>query len=112
VTISSYYAYNGNSCPVLASLLQNRPVIVSIDGANTYWQFYRSGILNNCGPSNTLNHGVQVIGLYSFANGTSYYVIKNSWGSGWGEMGKMRIDRNVQNGNLCLICSYIYYSIL
>lgn len=110
--IRSYYAFNGNSCSTLTSLLKVRPVIVSLDGTNKYWQFYSSGILDYCGSSNTLNHGVQVIAIYSFPNGTNYYVIKNSWGSGWGEQGKMRLDRNINGGNICSICSFMYYSIL
>jgi hypothetical protein len=110
--ISRYYSYIGNSCSTLLNLIQTRPITASIDAVNQYWQFYSSGILNNCGTSNSLNHAVQIIGLYSFSNGTSYYVIKNSWGTGWGEKGKIRIDRNVQSGNLCLVCSYPYYTII
>jgi C1A family cysteine protease len=112
LSISSYYSYDGNSCSVLESALKSRPVLASVDGINQIWQFYTSGILNQCGTRNILNHAVQVIGFSSFKNGTSYYVVKNSWGTDWGEGGKIRIDRNVQNGNLCLICSYIYYSII
>lgn len=110
--IRSYFGYNGTSCSVLENALKTRPVLASVDGINRFWQFYSSGILNNCGTRNVLNHAVNVIGLYAFKNGTSYYVVKNSWSRYWGEEGMIRIDRSVQKGNLCLICSFPYYSIL
>lgn len=91
VSVQSFFAYNGNSCTILESTLKKRPVMVSIDALNPYWQFYSSGILSKCG--NTLNHAVQVIGYSSFSNGTTFYLVKNSWGSSWGEGGKIRIDR-------------------
>ena len=64
--------------------MKKRPVIVSVDGANSYWQFYSSGILTDCGSNNVLNHGVQVVGIYQYSNGTNYYLLKNSWGTSWG----------------------------
>lgn len=82
--IKSYTGFNGNSCNTLTSMLMLRPVIVSVDGANLYWQFYSTGILSFCGYNNVLNHGVQVIGIVKFLNGTNYYIIKNSWGTNWG----------------------------
>jgi KDEL-tailed cysteine endopeptidase len=59
-----------------------------------------------------LNHAVNVIGYYSLTNGTSFYLVKNSWGSGWGENGLIRVNATANKGNLCGICSYIYYSII
>lgn len=79
VGITSYFGYNGTSCSILENALKTRPVLASVDGLNIYWMFYSSGILSNCGTPNTLNHAVHVVGLYSYANGTSYYVVKNSW---------------------------------
>lgn len=92
-------------------MLQMRPVSVSVDGTNFYWQFYRRGVLSSCGTNNRLNHGVQVVGMDSDASG-SWWIAKNSWGAEWGEGGYIRLDRNVNGGNICLICSFIYHSLL
>lgn len=93
-------------------MLLLRPVVVSLDGVNFYWQFYSSGVLSQCGSNNVLNHGVQVVGMQSFSNGSAWWVVKNSWGSNWGENGFMRLDKSTSSGNICLICSYIYHSLL
>lgn len=107
--ISSYLAYKGTSCSFLESMLQMRPVSVSVDGVNFYWQFYRRGVLSNCGRSNKLNHGVQVVGMGQEGN-SSWWIAKNSWGTEWGENGYIRLDNTVNQGNICLVCSYIYHS--
>jgi len=90
-------------------LLRSRPVLVSLSALDQYWQFYSSGILSVCGQG-PLNHGVQVTGVFDYGNGTNYYEAKNSWGVGWGMQGYIRIDRNIDNGNLCQICSFPSHS--
>jgi cathepsin F len=58
-------------------------------------QFYNGGIIDedssSCDPQG-LNHGVTLVG-YGSENGSDYWVIKNSWGTGWGEEGYFRMAR-------------------
>jgi C1A family cysteine protease len=44
------------------------------------------------------NHAVTTVG-YGHENGIDYYIIKNSWGTGFGENGYFRVQANV--GNVC-----------
>ena len=76
----------------LATALNGRTVSVAVDASK--WQLYSSGVFSNCGTS--LNHGVLAVG-YS----DSYWIIKNSWGTGWGEQGYIRLAR----GNTCGVLS-------
>ena len=53
------------------------------------------------------DHAVQVVG-FGVENGTEYFILKNSWGKGWGENGFMRIEAREDYG-LCGLywnCSY------
>ncbi len=56
----------------------------------TNWSKYGSGIFDNCAKH--LNHNVLLIGMTE-----SFYKIKNSWGTSWGEQGFIRLAL----GNTC-----------
>ena len=67
----------------------------------TTFQSYRSGIVTSC-VNRQINHGVLAVG-YDTANVPPYWIIKNSWGTSWGEDGYLRLAKG---SNQCLITSY------
>ncbi|XP_041862278.1 procathepsin L [Melanotaenia boesemani] len=86
------------------------PITVAIDADHSSFLFYSSGIYDepNCDP-NHLSHAVLLVG-YGSDDGQDYWIIKNSWGTSWGEGGYMRLTRNGKN--TCGIASYALYPIL
>jgi len=62
------------------------------------WQSY-SGILTSC--DNRVDHCVQVVG-YGDEGASSYWKVRNSWNTNWGEAGHIRIKFG---SNLCQINS-------
>lgn len=79
------------SCPNLQTAIQSHPVGVSADATN--WSRYSSGVFSNCGRN--LNHDILLVGYTS-----TYWLIKNSWGTSWGEKGFIRLA----SGNTCGVC--------
>ncbi|KAL2593143.1 hypothetical protein AAZX31_12G122900 [Glycine max] len=91
--IKGYEKVPPNSEKTLQKAVANQPVSVSIDANGEGFMFYSSGIYNGeCGTE--LDHGVTAVG-YGIANGTDYWLVKNSWGTQWGEKGYVRMQRGV-----------------
>ncbi|XP_053286125.1 procathepsin L [Pleuronectes platessa] len=86
------------------------PITVAIDADHASFLFYSSGIYDEptCNPNN-LSHAVLLVG-YGSDGGQDYWIIKNSWGSSWGEGGYMRMVRD--GSNTCGIASYALYPII
>ena len=66
------------------------PVAIAV-AASMKWQFYMGGILK-CNFPGALNHGVELVGHNFEANDDGYWLVKNSWGTGWGEKGYIRLN--------------------
>ena len=57
---------------------------MAIDAGGSDFQFYYSGVFTgDCGTD--LDHRVTVVGYGTSDDGTKYWLIKNSWGIGWGK---------------------------
>ncbi|XWS41199.1 hypothetical protein CRYUN_Cryun17cG0059700 [Craigia yunnanensis] len=91
VTISGYKTVPENNEKSLQDAVADQPVSVAIDAGGYEFQLYSEGVFTGfCG--NQLNHGVAVVG-YGEDCGTKYWLVKNSWGTNWGESGYIRMQR-------------------
>uniref|UniRef100_A0A3Q3JGR2 Uncharacterized protein n=1 Tax=Monopterus albus TaxID=43700 RepID=A0A3Q3JGR2_MONAL len=97
---------SGDEAALMKAVTAVGPVSVA-DAGQASFQFYQSGIYYDpsC-SSRVLNHGVLVVG-YVNAKTKSYWVVKNSWGTGWGIGGYMWLAKD--QGNLCGIASLASY---
>lgn len=97
---SGFFKVNGSiavsDCNSLANALTARPISVAVDGQN--FQSYKTGIFKNCGTN--LSLAVLLVGMTD-----TYWTLKNSWGTTWGEKGYIRISR----GNTCGVCMAASY---
>lgn len=69
------------------------PVSVAIEADTKTFQLYKSGVLTGDACGTNLDHGVLVVG-YGTEDGTEYWLVKNSWGTSWGEGGYIKIGRS------------------
>ncbi|XP_078177810.1 senescence-specific cysteine protease SAG39-like [Carex rostrata] len=74
----------GNETALMNAVF-NQPVTVAIDSSGLFFQFYKSGIFRGpCGVN--LDHVMTVVG-YGGEGINKYWIVKNSWGTSWGEDG-------------------------
>lgn len=98
-TITGHVDLAGDEAKMSAWLAENGPISVAVDA--TTWQLYFGGVVSNCFASQ-LNHGVLVVG-YDDSATPPYWIVKNSWGENWGEMGYIRLEKGT---NQCMMSDY------
>ena len=77
--------------------ISNQPVSIAIEADQHEFQLYKSGVFSaSCGVN--LDHGVLVVG-YGNENNLDYYLVKNSWGTSWGDDGYIKLGRGKHYNN-------------
>lgn len=82
----------GDEASTLAAVAANPTVSVAVNAAGLNWQLYGGGVMSSscANGQNNLDHGVLLVGYDSDSA-----IIKNSWGSGWGESGYIQLKRGI-----------------
>ncbi len=90
------YIGNGNSIASVSAMkqaiLEYGPISVAIY-ANNAMQAYHGGVFNGC-ATGQINHAVTIVGWDDNQGPSGVWFLRNSWGTGWGESGYMRIPYN------------------
>jgi hypothetical protein len=88
------WAYLGEDVPpvdvIKQAIYDYGPVCVAIH-VDSAFQAYRRGVFNACADGQ-INHGVVLVGWDDNQGPSGVWFLRNSWGSGWGEGGYMRIE--------------------
>jgi len=81
------------------------PIAISV--AAGAWSSYGGGVYTGCDGQVDIDHAVQLVG-YGVDNSEGspmpYWIVRNSWGGGWGESGYIRILRH-DDGDMTKWCA-------
>ena len=85
---------SGNQMDLMAAVA-NGPVSIAIEADTATFQLYSGGVLDSASCGTNLDHGVLIVGYGDDEeSGLPYWLVKNSWGSVWGNEGYLMIARS------------------
>jgi cathepsin L len=92
-TSSPSYVQVSGTTAAITSALNIKPVSVAIQADTAVFQTYTSGVLTGSACGTSIDHAVIAVGYGTDATYGAYYLVRNSWGTSWGEKGYVRIGQ-------------------
>ena len=89
---------------MMQEIYQRGPIACGI-AATPELHNYQGGIFEDKTNATDINHDISVVG-YGVEKGTKYWVVRNSWGTSWGESGFVRVVRGVNNMMIETDCAW------
>jgi len=97
----------GENSSSIMNALNSKPVSVAIQADSYVFQTYSSGVITSSRCGTNIDHAVQAVG-YNNGAGVPYYIVRNSWGSSWGDQGFVNIEMTSSGAGICGINQDVY----
>merc|ERR1719412_2843458 len=83
-------------------------VAVGVYAADNDFYSYKSGVFNKCSKNDrrSCNHAVVVVGYGNDKKLGKYWIVKNSWGTNWGDKGYIKIKRGSTTCGIGTVCTW------
>lgn len=101
--VEEYGRMNGTEA-IMKELYKRGPVTCNI-AVTAEFEKYSGGIFKDTTGKTEEDHSISVVG-WGEESGTKYWVVRNSWGTWWGEQGYFRIVRGVNNLGIEQDCAW------
>lgn len=85
--------------PMMAEIYRRGPITCKTAVSDELLD-YSGGVFDDQTGEMRIRHAVEVVGWGTTAEGVKYWIVRNSWGTYWGENGFYRIVRGINNLNL------------
>ena len=102
-TISNYGRLHGWK-QMMKEIYNSGPIACGVN-ANAILK-YKGGIINDDNSSKVVDHEVSVVGWGKDKDDYLYWIVRNSWGEYWGEMGYFKIRMGLNQLGIESDCSW------
>ena len=90
----AYWTSTSDEATLKKLVASHGAVLTGVAAGGAFSQ-YQGGIFSGCSSTAEPDHAVVVVG-YGNQDGVDFWLVKNSWGSSWGENGYIRVKRGVK----------------
>jgi len=84
------YVGRGNEAAMLGYIQSTGPISICVDAAS--WQYYQGGVVTAASCGTSIDHCVQLTGYSANVQGYQAWIVRNSWGTGWGYSGYLYVQ--------------------
>ncbi|XP_065226771.1 digestive cysteine proteinase 3-like [Planococcus citri] len=97
-----------NVSKLVTNLRKNGPMSASISAEHPSFQFAKEGIYYEDDCDKTPNHEVLLVGYNGTDQKNAYWIVKNSFGTSWGENGFLKISTKAAKNNCRAVSKVVY----
>ena len=99
VSVKEVHHVDAKSEAQLKAAIAQGVVSVTVDADSTQFRNYKSGVVTSEECGTVLDHAIAAVGYGTTEDGIDYYLVRNSWGAGWGDQGYIKIGRSGEDSN-------------
>jgi cathepsin X len=101
--ISSHGFVNG-TVAMMNEIYNNGPIACAVAEVPDLMH-YKGGIIHDTTGRTSLDHAISIVG-WGEENGIKYWIVRNQWGTWWGEQGYARVVRGINNIGIESDCAW------
>lgn len=90
---------------MMSEIFARGPISCGVSVTDEF-EAYKGGVFKDTTGAKGINHEISVTGWGVDTDGTPFWVVRNSWGTYWGEQGWARVFRGDNNIGIESACSF------
>lgn len=104
---TGYRSIQSQNEGAMMTAVATQPIVVYFQVSKDF-QGYYSGVYRSSTCTTSVNHAMTIVGYSTKTAEGDYWIVQNSWGTGWGEDGYVKIGMTGKGDGPCGMYNYVY----